>query len=285
MTGIPDCKDCGGKGWFTTGDDLYSRPCRCVRNKKIAQHLGAALADAPLIPSTPLYVVKDGKVEEDLTKANLFINSSWNAAAPHFKRALANKGLSFYTKVTSDEEVKRVFVGATSFKSLTVEQREIVEVNNSLDELAGSNYDLAIIQLGVISHPNKAAANCHLELLRIRAVLRKATWLLMPPDEAFSGLHVYSSELDMYIDKHFRKIDFDSSEFPADANPMKSAEALAAIADSDEPPQDENALVPEETYDNAPAVVRRPSTGGTFDLPGGGSDGPRKPKYPKRFGN
>jgi hypothetical protein len=246
-----------------------------------------------LIPSTPLYVVKDGEVKEDLTKVNLFITSSWNAAAPHFKRALANKGLSFYTKNTTDEEVKRVFVGATSFKSLTVEQREVVEVNNSLDELAGSNYDLAIIQLGVISHPNKAAANCHLELLRMRAVLNKATWLLMSPDESFSHLHVYSSELDMYIDKHFRKIDFDSAAFAPDPKPWVSDEKRDAIADSDEPPQDENALVPEGDTHEEPTVSEDPMDlpGGdnpaaeddSMDLPGMGADTRRKPKqYPKK---
>jgi hypothetical protein len=280
MTGIPGCKDCGGKGWFRTGDDLYSRPCRCVRNRKIAQHLGPAIADAPIVSSTPLYVIKDGKVETDHTKSNLFITSTWNAAAPHFKRALANKGLSFYTKVTTDEEVKRVFVGATSFKSLTAEQREIVEVNNSLDELAGSNYDLAIIQLGVISHPNKAAANCHLELLKIREVLNKATWILMPPDRAFSDLLVWSSDLDMYIDKHFAKISFDVTAYPADPKPIRSLEEATAIADSDEPPQDENAMVPEDTYDEPVAVA---SQGDTMDLPGEGSSsqGKRKP-YPKK---
>jgi len=280
MTGIPDCKECGGKGWFRTGDDLYSRPCRCVRNRKIAQHLGSALADAPVVSSTPLYVVKDGKVETDHTKANLFITSTWNAAAPHFKRALANKGLSFYTKITTDEEVKRVFVGATSFKSLTVEQREIVEVSNSLDELAGSNYDLAIIQLGVISHPNRAAANCHLELLKIREAMHKATWILMPPDRAFSDLLVWSSDLDMYIDKHFAKINFDPTAYPADPKPVISVEEATAIADSDEPPQDENAMVPEDTYDE-PVVV----SGDTMDLPGEGSLQSKRKPYPKKKRN
>jgi hypothetical protein len=232
--------------------------------------------------------MKDGKVETDLTKVNLFITTSWNAAAPHFKITLANKGLFFYTKVTTDEEVKRVFVGATSFKSLTLEQREIVEVNNSLDELAGSHYDLVILQFGVISHPNKAAANCHLELLRMREALHKPTWLWIPPDMSFEALHVYSSELDLYIDKHFRKISFDATAFPADPPRRRiTAEEQSAIADSDEPPQEENALVPEETYDEGQRTPEE-ATDDSMDLPGMGAEIRKKGKqYPKkkRFGN
>jgi hypothetical protein len=187
-----------------------------------------------------------GVVVEDLSLKNLFIETSWAAILPHLKFVLASKGLSFYFRATTDEFIKRVFVGAEAYKSKSLKDRDTETYFNSLDDLLGEMYDLVILRFGALGHTNRAAAGATHEALMIRETLRKPTWLISTPDRPFESSFAYSTELDLYIDKHFTRMSLDSTNHPDEV--VGDAPGMSIVEDEVEPPAEENILVPDDVH-------------------------------------
>ena len=249
------CPDCGGSGWIPV-DDLHVKACRCKKRQRMLAHLtavnpagGDEIALAPTILTSPLFTVVEGKLIDDATSKNIFIESSWNALLPHLKLALANKGLSFYTRVVTDEMIKRVFVGSTHYQNKSREDRDRAGYYNCLDDLMGEVCDLVILRFGVMQYKNRSAAGAIHEALVIRQVLRKPTWLVSTPSLLFENCHSYSPELGDYIGRRFKRISLDSSVYPddVDMNMLEDSAGMSIVEDADpqEPPHEELSLVKE----------------------------------------
>lgn len=211
-------------------------------------HLGDEIALAPTILTSPLFSVVDGKIVEDLTSKNILIESTWTALLPHLKLTLVNKGLGFYTRIVTDEMIKRVFVGSTHYSNKSREDRDRAGYFNCLDDLMGEVCDLVIVRFGVMQYKNRSAAGAAHEALVIRQVLRKPTWLVSTPSLTFENCHAYSPELGEYIGRRFKRISLDLSGYPddVDMNMLEDSEGMSIVdTDPQEPPHEEHALVKE----------------------------------------
>jgi hypothetical protein len=276
------CPICGGSGWIPV-DDLHVKECRCKKKGRMRAHLstvnpagGDEIALAPTILTSPLFTVADGQLTDDLTSKNILIESSWNALLPHLKLALVNKGLSFYTRIVTDEMIKRVFVGSTHYQNKSREDRDRVGYFNCLDDLMGEVCDLVIVRFGVMQYKNRSAAGAVHEALVIRQVLRKPTWLVSTPSLTFEDCHAYSPELGTYVERRFKRISLDSSAYPddVDMNMLEDSPGMSIVED-EEPPHEELALV-KEPIPGAPSEEDDMS-----DILGGGSKYKTKKKYGK----
>lgn len=259
MAGDPNCKTCRGVGWVRL-DETHKQQCRCEWRQQISKHLGPEIADAPNILSSPLYSVKNSQIT-DRTGQNLFIYSTWRALLPHLKWTLANKGVEFRFKVISDQDIKQVFVGAMNFRAMVAADRGDEPAFNSLDDLVGS-VDLLVLKFGFLGHKNIAAPGATLEALYIRESKRLPTWLVSLPDRPFVNSHAHSPELEMYIDRKFKKLDLDSASLPDDPVEDKEAPTDGMAIDAEEP-SEENAVLPDGVV--TPAAPAASHSSGSID--------------------
>ena len=238
------CELCGGAGVLYV-DDTRVKQCRCVFVKKLRLHLGPEISDADKVTESVFLVANAGKIVKDLTTENLFIESSWANLLPHLKYTLGSKGLTYYFRITNDERIKTVFVGAESYKSRSIAQRETTVSYNDLGDYIGEMYDLVILRFGALGYPNRAVAGAIKESLLIREFLRKPTWLVSTPDNPFESTHAYEPGLGTYISKHYRTITLDSTGRPDIPENKEEAPGMSIVGDDDEkPPEEERALEP-----------------------------------------
>jgi len=202
------CSKCGGTGRIEI-DDLTVRQCLCAFARAMKEHLGAEIALAKSLQTSPLFVAGDPEPSVDRTKDNLFLKGYWQDLLPHFKSALVGKGLFFSFTVVKDEKLKTVYVGDESYKARSKNKRDDIQTHNSLGDIVGPEIDLAIIRLGFLGHPNRAMPGIIKETIMLRDAPSKATWLIEDPDQGYFGPgHLsYSEELAEYIDAHFEVVD------------------------------------------------------------------------------
>lgn len=268
------CPLCNGSGWIRseTPSDLgsyYDKRCRCKKREAIIRHLGPEIAGAKVIPETPLLVVKDGKLETDLTTKNLYIESSWETLLPHLRKTLGMKGVEFYFRVVNDEMVKSVYLKERTAK-MRLTAGSDGEVFNSMDDLMGESVDLVIVRFGFLAwKKSEAPAGIMLEALNIRKFCRRPTWIVSDPnsDHSFERSLSYSSTLQAYFDQDFKKVSFESSSLGDDVTEDMD-EFIDAHESADAKP------TPQPEPEPQPVV----SSSGSFEGPGK-SSGERKPKY------
>lgn len=195
MVGVPGCRNTleypsGGTILVHRGEDLVSLACPNMRVVSLRQRLAALdpqLLKEPHVTSTPLY--RSGQF--DRTSDDLFIRSvHYKTFLSHFKWVIASKNSGFFVRIVSDMTLLNVFVGNAAVKNRLASQRledGSLVVSNSLEDLLSSP-DLAIIRLGHIIHPNRAAPNILREAIALRQGMGKPTWLLEPSDQVFAPL-------------------------------------------------------------------------------------------------
>lgn len=205
------CEKCGGSGKIMV-DAMTHKMCLCLYNRKMRTHLGTDLATATPVKNSPLYqevVQPDGKTSlVDLTKKNLFVKAWWDELRGHLKWTFYCKGPTFFFQTVTDERVRNVFVGNEQYSHRTRKTRDDVEANNSLRDLLGETWHLAIIRIGFLGYRNQAMAGALLEALRIRESLVLPTWIIEEPRSILAPGHFsYSEELFDYINYNFETID------------------------------------------------------------------------------
>lgn len=253
------CPICKGTGWIPSSRPFTDKRCRCKLVEATKRHLGLEIASAKTIPETPLFVIKDGVVVDDLTKKNVYIESSWEYLLPHLKRVLSKKGIEFHFRVVNDELVKSVYLKERSAKN-RLSAGNTGEVYNSLDDLVGETVDLLIVRFGFINwKKSEAPAGIMQECINIRHFKSLITWIVSEPnsDYAFERSLSYSSSLQAHFDRAFTKITFE-----------EEAEDRAASMDNHE-----------STVVKVPDPMPRPQVTGTETLVGPGDGEERKPKF------
>jgi hypothetical protein len=193
---------------------------------------------AQKIPETPLYQPgPEGIPVVDRTGEWLFLRGTKNDLAAHLRRALGGKLLdtdgNFNLRITTDEEVKRVFVGAESYEKRSKKDRDDRTTMNSLKDLIGG-YDLVVIFMGFLGYKNVAVAGGLKEALLLRSAEAKPTWLM---DDCATplreGYPAYSDDLWYYIDQHFEFVDLPSVTEPEEVR--ENADGTADV-DLNDPP-------------------------------------------------
>ncbi len=201
------CPLCNGAE-YTLVEEGTQRQCLCAYARQLKSHLGPELALAPTPKRSPLYVVnKKGAVTDDKTGSNLMITGHWEDIKSHLKWALGCKGTSFRFRITNDERLKTIFVGAEAYTAKARKKREDVETYNSLHDFVGPDFHLVIIRLGFLGYRNVAMPGVLKETIMIRDALNLPTWIIEDATNPFPNTHAYSPDTAEYIDRSFNRLD------------------------------------------------------------------------------
>lgn len=223
------CDRCGFKpkegcvnGFMVDDGANMARLCRnlTVKNHMEAskERIGPEIFDAEKITTSPLYVPREkadslSPPSVDLTSKNLHIQGvSWNGFKPHLRLVLLCKPrLTF--KVVSDVRLKDVYLGGESAKNRSGREKELKENNNIISDIVGKDYDLVIVQLGLMGYKNISAPGVLKEALMHRVeILGKPTWLFETADPTITWRHSRDEDVAYYISQKFRVVELESSD-------------------------------------------------------------------------
>lgn len=256
MSDLDLCKLCGlarrpeCQNGSVVVDDLHAKECRNLLKIRIdnwlKSYLTPELYQTPMVTSSPLYVPgeKRGHAVVNRTKDNLFIKGiTWTAFKSHLRYALVGTGVSY--KVINDSRLRDVFVGGEAYQNRPKALRDdIREVNNVIADLVGDQYDLVIIQLGILGYKNVAAPGVLREALLVRReTLNKPTWLFESSDRSICWEYSRDELVSSYVETNFEELVFES-EGP------QVEESVGIDIDGDEgavgAPTEHLALVPDD---------------------------------------
>jgi len=167
------CEICGGVGVIEKDGKLVE--CECAIVKRIAM-------------SMPQYI-RLAKVTDKHLSSNLvnrfnkttFIIGSWNDMRSIIK-IMYIKYSNKFIKITSDREIRDVFVGSKSRSA----RGDSDEVYNNLEDLVNTP-DLIVIKLNEIAYKNKAAPGALEEALIFRMDRGKPMWIFSDINRPFSS--------------------------------------------------------------------------------------------------
>jgi len=259
----PQHPDCDGEGHIHT-DEFTVRLCPRMKSKMGKEHLGPEIANVQHVTKSPLLEpgARGEPLALDRTGDNLHLRIRWHNLLPHLKLALGMKGPNFPFRVVTDQEVKNVYVGNEHFKSRAKGHEGATY--NSASDLMGADYELVILKLGYIGHPNRAAAGSLKEALLVREALHKATWIVQDPDHPWT--HSCDSDVEHYIGSRFETVVLD----PAD--PGKHYRAPDSNPDVGMEAYEDDGVEPEEEYAQEQPVL---DIEADFELPGESKGGRR----------
>ncbi len=178
-----NCSKCNNTGTIEKDGKMYE--CECAFFKRIAMSMPPFIRNATILPGH-----LDTKLIDKFSKSCLLV-SSWQDAKAIIK-ALYIKYSSKFIKITSDREIRDVFVGYTS-KSSHIEGNS--PIYNSLADLVDAP-DLIIIRLNELGYKNKAAPGVLEEAMRYRLDRDKPIWAISDIDKPFTvGCYAYSESV------------------------------------------------------------------------------------------
>lgn len=177
------CNICNGLGVLEKDSKYYE--CQCSYIKRIAFNMPPFLRKAEVRKDhLSLPIMK-------MMKKHLIIVSSWSDMKAIVKALIISNSNKFI-KITSDREIRDVFVGA---KSRAARGDEDGKIYNSLEDLMDLP-DLILIRLNELSYKNKAASGALEEAISYRTDRDKPTWLFNDISKPFmSGSFAYSDSV------------------------------------------------------------------------------------------
>jgi hypothetical protein len=188
------CRECGGTG--TVEVDGKLRECVCEFLRRVA---------ASMPPYIRRAEVMRGHAELPLIDAvnrSLFIVSAWQDMRAVLK-AIWIKHSKLHIRITSDREIRDVYVGSTSRAAKGADSEE--PVLNNLQDLMDAP-DLVAIRLNELSYKNKAAPGALQEAFSYRLDRDKATWVVSDVARPFTrGSHAWSESVSDLFNSTLRK--------------------------------------------------------------------------------
>lgn len=181
---MAECEKCGGREVIDVDGKLHE--CICSFLKRISASMPPYIRKADILPE---------HLEHPIMKAvgmSVYVVAAW-ADMKAIIKAVMIKNPSKFVRISSDAEIRDVFVGSKSkaAKSAGFEG----DVYNNLSDLMDPP-DLMVIRLNEISYKNKAAAGALEEALSYRLDREKPTWVLSNLDKRFvSGSFAYSESV------------------------------------------------------------------------------------------
>jgi len=178
------CAKCGGREVVEREGKLYE--CVCAFIKRIATSMPPYVRKAEILPAhLELPIIKS-------VDQSIYVSAAWSDMKAVIK-AVMLKYSNKFTKVSSDAEIRDVFVGSKSKASKTDDYNG--EVFNNLQDLMDPP-DLMIVRLNEMAYKNKAAAGALEEALSYRLDRDKPTWVLSDLDKRFvRGSFSYSDSV------------------------------------------------------------------------------------------
>jgi len=178
---MAECDKCGGAGVIEKEGRLYE--CLCAYLRRRASEMPPYIRKAR---------VKSAHLELPIINSidkSLYVISAW-ADMKAVIKAVMVKYPRKYIRITSDREIRDVFVGATSRAAKGDDEQ--VGVFNTLQDLMDLP-DLIILRLNEMQYKNKAAPGALLEAISFRLDRDKPTWVISDSDKPFTSTsHAWS---------------------------------------------------------------------------------------------
>jgi len=181
---MPTCDKCGGREVVERGGKLHE--CICSFLKRISASMPPYVRKAEVLPA---------HLELPIMEAvgrSVYVTATWSDMKAVVKAAMI-KNPSKFIRISSDAEIRDVFVGSKSKAAKTADFEG--EVYNNLSDLMDPP-DLMVVRLNEIAYKNKAAAGALEEALSYRLDRDKPTWVLSNVDRRFVvGSFAYSESI------------------------------------------------------------------------------------------
>jgi hypothetical protein len=178
---MAECNKCNDIGVIEKEGRLYECLCAFLRRRA-----------AEMPPYIRKARVKSAHLELsilDQIDQSLYVISAW-ADMKAVIKAVMIKYPKKYIRITSDREIRDVFVGATSRAAKGDEEQ--VGVFNTLQDLMDLP-DLIILRLNEMQYKNKAAPGALLEAISFRLDRDQPTWIISDCDRPFTSTsHAWS---------------------------------------------------------------------------------------------
>ena len=171
---MAECDKCQGIGVIEKEGRLYE--CLCAFLQRRAAEM------APYIRKAR---VKSAHLELPIVEAidkSLYVVAAWVDMKAVIKAVMIKNPRKF-VRITSDREIRDVFVGATSRAAKGDEEQ--VGVFNTLQDLMDPP-DLVVVRLNEMQYKNKAAPGALLEAISFRVDRDKPTWVLSDSDKPYN---------------------------------------------------------------------------------------------------
>ncbi len=192
------CGKCGGQGDFEDKKTGKLIECECQFIRRIAASMPPYIRRAEVKSDHILHPVVG------MVNRSIFIRSSWQDMKAFLKVVMFKYNQKFI-RITSDLEIKNVFLGGSSRRAKGEDFSG--DVFNNVQDLM-QDPDLVIIELNKIGYANKAAAGNLREAIDIRVSKDKATWLFSDHSNPFTESSVaFSNHVWDYIIEYFKIID------------------------------------------------------------------------------
>jgi len=213
------CKLCNGIGAFEKNEKLYE--CRCALVGRLSATMPAFIKRAEILPEhLALKLI-------DLHNKLIYVHSTWADMRAMIK-ILMIKYPNKFIRITSDREIRDVFVGSKSASARISMDAEGPIYNNLQDLMDGPN--LLIIRLGELSYKNKAAPGALEEAMMFRVYREmNPTWIVSDLNRPFGpGSHAYSDGLrdmlsEMFTSFNVPRISKKNFDFGLTPEPVQEA--------------------------------------------------------------
>lgn len=232
------CKTCNGEGVIETEKGLSE--CYCSVFRRLEATLPAFIRMTPIMDAHFKLPVLSHWQD------SVFLISRWSDSRAIIK-ILMMRHCAKVHRITSDREIKEVYVGAHSKSSRDDDDSRVVF--NTIQDLMEFP-DLVFVRLNEIKNPNKAAAGALEEALTLRADRGKPTWVITDPMEPFGVTsYAYSSSVWDLLSTVFRSYTVPAilsggapppSEFKVDTPTPKRAARKVPHPDNAEPENSES---------------------------------------------
>lgn len=180
-----ECQKCGDSGILTDADGTIHE-CECSLYKRLAMRMPAYIRMAK-VTKRHLALPICNQVKD-----SLFVIARW-ADVRAIIKAVMIRNHSLLIQMTSDRELRDVFVGSTSKTSRAEDSDQVVY--NSLSDIM-SPPDLMIVRLNELKYKNKAMAGVLEEALSYRLDRFRPTWVISDPTDPFGQhSHAYSQNV------------------------------------------------------------------------------------------
>jgi len=181
---MEECLKCGGREVVEQDGKLHE--CVCSFIKRVAASMPPYVRKAEVLPEhLRLPIVK-------AVDQSVYVVAAWSDMKAVIKTVML-KHPNKLIRVTSDAEIRDVFVGSKSKASKSADYDG--EIFNNLQDLMDPP-DLMIVRLNEMAYKNKAAAGALEEALSYRLDRDKPTWVLSNVDKRFvQGSFSYSDSV------------------------------------------------------------------------------------------
>lgn len=232
---MEECAKCGGREVVEREGKLHE--CVCSFIKRVAASMPPYIRKAEVLPA---------HLELPIVRAidqSVYVVATWSDMKAVIK-AVMLKYPNKLVRVTSDAEIRDVFVGSKSKASKSADYDG--EVFNNLQDLMDPP-DLMVVRLNEMAYKNKAAAGALEEALSYRLDRDKPTWVLSNLDKRFvQGSFSYSDSVAellstgyfrMNIDRISKRPSIDEGLFADSVGPEIGSTAATGPAPQPQPAQ------------------------------------------------